>query len=360
MTSVHELLDLLYQAATSTDGWGPFLGTLADITESDIAALMAYDPRNKAGNVFAIHGAEDLVEAQYAAWTENFVNTIADQMRTGAIVTSKLGLCVLREGEALAYVTLLRAPDRSDYGQREWELLELLRPHLRRALAVHGRMGTLEDARSAAQGVMDRLPVALFFVDASGKVVSRNAEAERLLQSVDSLVLDRDGRLQSTGPEGWRLTREIAAVCLTGAGATNGESAFPLPRLNGHPVGVLVSPLGANGGSASPVAVVRVSDPERHANGDAARRLRAIYDLTDVEARLACVVASGHTPKEAAKTLRVSLNTVRGTLKRVFAKTGTRRQAELVKLVLNGLATFLQVLWLIPDSLPGLDLLAGF
>jgi DNA-binding CsgD family transcriptional regulator len=360
MTSVHDLLDLLYQAATSVDGWGSFLAALAGFTGSDVAALMAYDPHNKAGDVFAIHGAEDVVEAQYAAWTENFVSTIADQMRTGAIVTNKLGLCVLRESDAFAYVTMLRAPDRPDYGHREWELLELLRPHLQRALAVHGRMGTLEDARSAAQGVIDRLPVALFFVDSSGKVVSRNAEAERLLQSADSLVLDRDGRLQSTGPDGWRLTREIAAVCLMGAGVTNGGAAFPLPRRKGCPVGVLVSPLGGNGGSKSPVAVVRISDPGPHANGDAAQSLRAIYDLTDVEARLACVVASGHTPKEAAKMLRVSLNTVRCTLKRVFAKTGTRRQAELVRLVLNGLATFLQVLWFIPDSLAGLDFLAGF
>ena len=56
---------------------------------------------------------------------------------------------------------MLRAPDRPDYDHWEWELLELLRPHLQRALAVHGRMRTLEGARSAAEGVLDRLPVAL-------------------------------------------------------------------------------------------------------------------------------------------------------------------------------------------------------
>jgi DNA-binding CsgD family transcriptional regulator len=351
--AVHELLDLLYQAATSVDGWGPFLTTLADTTESDIAALMAYDAHNRAGAVFAIHGADDVVEAQYAAEAESFVSARADQMHTGAIVTNKLGLCVLREGDALAYVTLLRAADRPDYGHREWELLDLLRPHLQRALAVHGRVGTLEEARSAAEGIVDRLPVALFFVDASGKVVSRNAKAERLLQQADSLMLDRDGRLRSTGPDGWRLTREVAAVCLTGEAA---PAAFPLRRLKGRTVGVLVSPLT----SASPVAVVRVSDPGRHVDGDAARTLRAVYDLTDAEARLACVVASGHTPKQAAKVLGVNLDTVRCTLKRVFAKTGTSRQTELVRLVLNGIATFLHVLWLIPDALPGIELIAGF
>src|SRR5438309_8630505 len=67
--AVHDLLDLLYQAATPVDGWGPFLGTLADFTQSDIAVLMAYDARNEAGDVFAIHGADDVVEAQYAVWT---------------------------------------------------------------------------------------------------------------------------------------------------------------------------------------------------------------------------------------------------------------------------------------------------
>ena len=57
------------------------------------------------------------------------------------------------------------------------------------------------------------------------------------------------------------------------------------------------------------------------------------------EADLVRLLAAGH-PLEAAAELRgVTMNTVRSQLKQVFAKTDTKRQAELVRLVLTGVCT---------------------
>lgn len=62
--------------------------------------------------------------------------------------------------------------------------------------------------------------------------------------------------------------------------------------------------------------------------------LRATYDCTAREATLAGALADGCTLTEAATMLGISIHTARTHLKRVFRKTGTNRQAELLRLVL--------------------------
>jgi DNA-binding CsgD family transcriptional regulator len=57
------------------------------------------------------------------------------------------------------------------------------------------------------------------------------------------------------------------------------------------------------------------------------------YGLTPAEARVALATSSGLTIPETALQLGVSTNTVKTHLRKVFAKTGTSRQAELARLI---------------------------
>jgi len=57
--------------------------------------------------------------------------------------------------------------------------------------------------------------------------------------------------------------------------------------------------------------------------------------LQPAEAALAGHVVAGEVLKRTSETLQVSMNTAKTHLKRIFEKTGTRRQAELVHLVLT-------------------------
>jgi DNA-binding CsgD family transcriptional regulator len=52
------------------------------------------------------------------------------------------------------------------------------------------------------------------------------------------------------------------------------------------------------------------------------------------------LLSRGLSLEQAADQRGVSLNTARGQLKRIFSKTQTNRQAELVRLVLQGPAGF--------------------
>jgi len=63
--------------------------------------------------------------------------------------------------------------------------------------------------------------------------------------------------------------------------------------------------------------------------------LKAMFGLTPAEARLAVALQSGNDVSEASVHLHISSETARKHLRSIFAKTGTRRQADLVALISN-------------------------
>jgi len=63
--------------------------------------------------------------------------------------------------------------------------------------------------------------------------------------------------------------------------------------------------------------------------------LKNRFGLTPAEARLVLRLMSGDSLHSAAKALGIQYETVRTHLKSIFQKTGTRRQAELVIVVIH-------------------------
>src|SRR3954468_4766543 len=64
-----------------------------------------------------------------------------------------------------------------------------------------------------------------------------------------------------------------------------------------------------------------------------AATVRALFDLTAAEARLARRLAYGDSLEEAAQRLSVKITTARTQLASIFAKTAIRRQAKLVAIL---------------------------
>jgi DNA-binding CsgD family transcriptional regulator len=60
--------------------------------------------------------------------------------------------------------------------------------------------------------------------------------------------------------------------------------------------------------------------------------ITALFDLSVAESRTLAHLLAGRTPTEIARALNIALPTVRTHLARIFDKTGTSRQAELVRL----------------------------
>ena len=65
--------------------------------------------------------------------------------------------------------------------------------------------------------------------------------------------------------------------------------------------------------------------------------LKERFGLTPAEARLVLRIVAGDSLRSSAAALGIGYETARTTLKSVFHKTGTRRQAELVIVVIHAM-----------------------
>jgi DNA-binding CsgD family transcriptional regulator len=105
---------------------------------------------------------------------------------------------------------------------------------------------------------------------------------------------------------------------------------------------MMVTPLMAvpvGGQTQDAIAAIFVSDPEAGLSS-ASEVIETIYSLTHSEAELVRLLSQGKSLEEAAEARGVAIATARSHLKRVFSKTDTKRQGELVRLVLAGVASF--------------------
>lgn len=202
-------------------------------------------------------------------------------------------------------------------------------PHVQQALHIeqrlHGRVLNAEDAERAA----DSIQRGLVLLDRGGAVIHANAAAEAILEHSDGLSR-RGGRLRIEETSG--RTRLQAAIS---AAATPGGSTDPAAQwvLCNRPSGkrpYLLHVLPAADGAVLTVVVdldLPVKPP--------ADVLRRIYGLTRAESDVAVRILGGKGLAPIAEELSVSLTTVRTHLQRIFDKTGTHRQAELVRLLLT-------------------------
>jgi DNA-binding CsgD family transcriptional regulator len=86
-----------------------------------------------------------------------------------------------------------------------------------------------------------------------------------------------------------------------------------------------------------PVVCIVIADPDE-ARGVPVGRLQEAFDLTEAESRLAARLAAGEGLRSAAQSLGITYGTARARLAEIFQKTETRRQGELVNLLLTTLA----------------------
>ena len=133
------------------------------------------------------------------------------------------------------------------------------------------------------------------------------------------------------------LRRTIAHCAKPGGTFRRAGGCLRVSRENRTPLSVLVVPH-CSGCSwvdvVRPRSIVFVSDPEEGA-APKCENLHANFGLTPAEAALALEMSKADGLRAAANRLGVSLATAHTQLAHIFDKTGARRQAQLVRLLLQ-------------------------
>jgi DNA-binding CsgD family transcriptional regulator len=183
---------------------------------------------------------------------------------------------------------------------------------------------------------LEHAGLAAILLDRHGAVVRLNAAAQRLMGS--RLMVAR-GRLVSADPSLNRGIDRMIGEALGFCGAVSLPLPIALPKPPGRALVLHALPLTGDAGLlfAPARALVLVRDLD-HPGVPLDAHLSSLFGLTKAETRMAIEIAAGHGVRASAERLGVTVNTAHTQLAAVFAKTGTRRQAELVR-VLSRLAT---------------------
>jgi DNA-binding CsgD family transcriptional regulator len=233
-------------------------------------------------------------------------------------------------------VNVLRGPRRETFGARDIEVANKLLPHLVRAVRLADRFASLRELSCGTKEIIDRSRHATFLVGADAKVRYNNGAGETLLAAKRGITLRNGMLVAATEP----LTRRLHGLIAAAAGR-KGErtsAAMPLARPDHfRPLSAIVSPLPSEQVSlfcADPLVLVSISDPDAEISVPE-HLLREVLGLTRAEARVALKLMHGLDTRESAQALGVSFYTVRAHLVRIFDKTDTRRQPELIALLMR-------------------------
>jgi DNA-binding CsgD family transcriptional regulator len=244
---------------------------------------------------------------------------------------------LLIEGPVSTVVTVGRRYSEGDFDTSEIRLFAALIPHLQRAVQLQLRLAGVEGPPTGTAEMLNRLVQGVLLVDAGARVIFANRAAERMLRAGSGVFLGRDGlRAETAGDT--RLLRQIIADCAEPRDELGGAGGrVRLSREDRAPLTVLVIPHRTRLAwidIVRPRATLFITDPEEAA---IVRResLRQDFGLTPAEAGFAREVLKADGLQAAADRLGISLTTARTHLAHVFDKTGTRRQAELVRVILQ-------------------------
>jgi DNA-binding CsgD family transcriptional regulator/PAS domain-containing protein len=363
LASETELLRLAlkaYEAASEPELWPDFLKRYTETVSADASFLQVHDLASRTSVIAGSFGIGSPLKQAYnhyysklnvwrdrgrALYRAGRVNLDQEQCPRSVLERSEyyndclkrygiaysLGAVIAREGDYAPTLASLRGPRNRPFGEDEREIGRYLMPHLMRAWTVHQRLGVL----AAGESVLDTLPLGIVFLSPDGDAIYCNSTAEEIFRANDGLSL-RNGRISAVDRIADARLRRTVKDALS-PDASVGPAAVPVPRTKlRRDYQVAAAPLRKRFrqfiGTREPVAVALITDPERQTPASTDALMQA-YKLTRKEAMLAAKLFEGKSLERAGQELAITYETARTHLRRIFSKTGTSRQAELILLI---------------------------
>lgn len=245
--------------------------------------------------------------------------------------------CRLTEsGPAFWFFDVQRGRNQEAFDDSDTALLALLFPVLRKVAEIRRHVGRLTLQRDEARGALDALAMGIVVVDREMSLVYANEGADEILSDPDGALGLRQGRLLARQPaDHRRLKRLVEDAQRSAADPLAPHRASMIIQGGGDQsqrLSACIMPA-APAALPGPQGKVMIALRPLQMATDIVACARQLFDLTDTEARFASALASGMSLTEAAQAQGVRISTARTHLARIFQKTDTRQQSQLVSLL---------------------------
>jgi DNA-binding CsgD family transcriptional regulator len=358
---VLSLIEDVYAAAERPELWPIFLDKLSTALKSKMTVLLHQDTRDRRGSVASAAridpAAIELYESHFAAKNVFFTSTRSPVL-TGALVTDadvdervllnseyygdylrpldvrySAELIVKNEHGVLSVLSTMRSKIKGPFGDREMELLRLLRPHVQRGMEIHRALCRAEVRATLNAEALDMLDVGVVVLDANGQILVSNCRAREMAATRDGFWFERGGIITAANTMNTKLRQLVGSAAQINLTLASGGTLL-LERPSGkRSYRVVVSPLsGSSAAKREGIVGVIITDPDAPFRVDHVL-LRTLFNLTPAEVLVATHLLNHHRVNAVAANLGISVETVRTHIKKMFSKTGTDRQADLLSML---------------------------
>jgi DNA-binding CsgD family transcriptional regulator/PAS domain-containing protein len=247
-----------------------------------------------------------------------------------------LGCRLAEIGPSQWFFDVQRGQRQSPFDAEEVALLQRLAPLLRRIALLSTEMSHVRLQRDEARDALDAVAMAIVLLDGELRVAYANAEADTLLADPEAPLGLRQGRLFVRNPADQRRLKQCveAALCRSEEPLDPGPGSLLIrDGRDGRPtLSACIIPA-SPAASAGRLQRVMLALKPLEQTMDFVASSRQLFQLTESEARFASALACGQSLTQAAAAQKVRISTARTHLARIFQKTETRQQSQLVSLL---------------------------
>ena len=370
-----KIVESVYHSAMDTSQWANTLTSIADTLGCKSAMIRAIKTHNNSLQFIVTHNYDpDYIQryGQYYVKMDCY-NDLVEKTPEGHIMTEYnhpdiegvkksefyndyllpqdiyhvAGGAFLKTPKRYVMIGLQHSKKMGAFNKKHIRFLNFLNPHLKQAFTISERLHNLEHKNTTLHATIDKISTAIFGVNQNGCVLLINSAADTLAASNQNAISIKHGVIKlsdhNKDSQLKKLIQENAQFRFNAHITRTG--AIRLPE---HKLSILVAPITQqhiNHGvyheleNEQITALVFVNQEQsiqrpRHQD-EKIKLLKALFGLTQAEARLALALTTGAKLEDIAADFSVSKYTLRAHLRSIFTKTGVSRQAELVKLMLS-------------------------
>jgi DNA-binding CsgD family transcriptional regulator len=362
---ISSLIGDIYDAVLNKSLWTEVLGRAAHFVGAQAGALAWRNAVSRSADIVHTFGIETPYSESYAeqyarldpTTTPMFLRDVGEVVSTNDLVpysefletrfykewarpqglVDQVQANLDKSATSFVHLSFWRNSDSGIADEATRDRMRLIVPHMRRAVLVSHLVDN-RTAEAATYGdALDGIGAGLFFVDAGGGIVHANASGHAMLAQA-TLLRASGGKLVPHDASAEQGLYETFSMAEDGDAAVGTRGvAVPLVARDGEHYVAHVLPLTAGarrraGAAYAAVAAVFVHKADLDMPSPQ-EVIAKFYKLTPTELRvLFAIFQIGGVP-EVAEAMGISESTVKTHLRRLFAKTGSDRQADLVKLV---------------------------